>query len=240
MLQCGSVAGQCWCSQAMAALRGGESNIEVVKLTPTCGCCEGAHFTWGVPEEVITRPLEGFQREHGDMEGLPPLISVLEPRGEDESGGEPRLMLLSTAQQMVLQVAVPARRLRPCVFGSMLESGGGFPPHTEAIIHDMLKGVLDGRLASWSFGVNGFGKSRRTPAAALVETAGEEAQESEIVALPSGEGKDSWTLNANNVLDYSAKIILDSGAFLYKCYLNDHICFQREGRTGRFYFSLVH
>ena len=246
----------------MAGLREGESNIEAVKLTPTCGCCEEAHFTCGVPEEVITRPLEVFQREHGDVEGLPPLISVFEPRGEDESEGDPRLMLLSAAQQMVLQVAVTARRLRPCVFGSMLESGGEFPPHTEAIIHDMLKGVLDGRLASWSFGVTGVGKSRRTPPAALLETAGEEAKgmlhvlppaftlasysrlqfypESEIVVLTSGKGKDSWTLKADIVFDCSESIILDSGALHHKCSLNEVSNLQREGRVGRMDFSLVH
>ena len=209
----------------MAGLREGDSKIEVVKLTSTCEGGEEAHFTCGFPEE-----------------GLPPLISVLEPREEDESEGEPRLMLLSAAQQTVSQVAVTARRLRPCVFGSMLESGGVFP----------LK-VL---------GVPGVGMSRRPPLAALLEMSGDDAKgmlhvlppafilasysrghfypESEIVVVTSGIGADSWSLKANVVFDCSERIDLDDVGFLYKCPSNEVRNLQHEGRVGRMDCSLVH
>ena len=58
----------------MAGLREGESLTEAVKLTPTCGVREEAHFTCGDLEDALMRPFELPPREEGEADGLPRIM----------------------------------------------------------------------------------------------------------------------------------------------------------------------
>ena len=58
----------------MAGLREGESITEAVKVKPTCGVLEEAHFECGVLEDALMRPFELPPREEGEADGSPGIM----------------------------------------------------------------------------------------------------------------------------------------------------------------------
>ena len=212
----------------MAGLREGKSSTEDVRLTPTCGVREEAHFTCGAHEDALMWPFELPPREEGEGVDLPRHIPELQPWEEADTEGAPRLMPGSAGQQAALQVVVEARR-------SMLNSGGVLPLHKETVLQDMLKGAMAGRHASCILGETGVGKTKRMPLAALLALAGEDPkgvlhvlprkrasepcptfyQESEILVVSPAICADSWISKSNGVSICSAQIALHDLGFLY-------------------------